>query len=68
MEWYSNTVVMWPRDRALEGCPLPAAEHMSRQRWFSWIAFAWTAASNDIGFLSKEGHSVESLSIARTGN
>jgi hypothetical protein len=41
---------------------------MSRQRWFSWIAFAWTAASNDIGFLSKVGHSVESLSIARTGN
>jgi hypothetical protein len=39
MEWYSNTVVMWPRDRALEGCPLPAAAHMSRQRWFSWIAF-----------------------------
>src|SRR5690606_28096660 len=46
--WNISTVVRCERLMAVVGWPLPAAAVISRESLHSSMAWAWTAASNDI--------------------
>src|SRR5690606_19086491 len=61
-----STVTMCPILMALEGCPAPAAAVISSEILSSSIAWAWTAASNDItAILSHPGAGAGDI-VART--